>query len=354
MPETEASCRLLPPSIISARRARQSAKMGRTTTSTSIEPLLQGKLNQEYRSNAWETMKKDRPAEAALDTHRSKGLFHFDEIPQWQRDNEYILSGYRSTSGSLRRSLRSVFAVHNETVAINSHLFGSALFYALPFYFWKTVHARTSEATTQDYLVFTIYFVNVATCFLLSSICHIIWNHSPSYASSGNKLDYLGIILLMWGASVPSIYYGLHCNLTLQKFYWALMTAVALTCAIFTCTPSFCSPKFRSYRAAMYSGLGLTGVIFATHGILLHGWHEQSKRMALDWMILMALLNFIGAGMYAARIPEKRFPYTFDIIGGSHQIFHSMVILAGLAHHVGMLKALDYTRGPHGSCELGG
>ena len=315
------------------------------------EPLLQRWLDQKSKRVASSVAEKERPERPTQSDHGPEiDLLYFDQIPDWQRDNEYILSGYRRTSGSLRKSLSSVFAVHNETVSINSHLLGSACSYALPLYFGKTFYARTSRAEPQDYLVFTIYFVNVATCFLLSSICHIIWNHSPTYASVGNKLDYLGIILLMWGASIPSVYYGLFCNPLLQKFYWTLMTAIAATCAIFTWTPRFCSPRFRAYRAAMYSGLGLTGILFATHGVLLHGWSEQFQRMALNWMMLMAILNLIGAGMYAARMPEKHFPYTFDIVGGSHQIFHLMVIFAGLAHYVGLLRAFDYTRGAHGSC----
>lgn len=80
------------------------------------------------------------------------------------------------------------------------------------------------------------------------------------------------------------------------------MSSVATVCAIFTCTPRFCSPKFRAYRAATYSGLGLTGILFVTHGVVLYGWTVQRHRMALDWMALMAFLNFLGAGTYAARV----------------------------------------------------
>lgn len=341
--------------IMRARKNQRNPTMSKTKTSSCTEPLLQGQPHRHSRSAAMDAIEKAEMSRTNLRAHKTiTDLLRYDQIPEWQQDNEYILSGYRSTSGSLQKSLSSVFAMHNETVSINSHLIGSALFYALPFYFGKTAYVRSAEAKPQDYTVFTIYFINVATCFLLSSICHIIWNHSPNYASFGNKLDYLGIILLMWGASIPSIYYGLYCNPVLQKFYWLLMTAVAITCAVFTCTPRFCSPRFRAYRAAMYSVLGLTGVLFATHGVLLHGWNEQAERMSLKWMMLMAILNFLGAGMYTARIPEKHFPFTFDIIGGSHQIFHFMVIFAGLAHYVGLLKAFDYTRGPHGSCRMGG
>ena len=36
----------------------------------------------------------------------------------------------------------------------------------------------------------------------------------------GNQLDYLGIVILMWGSTIPSIYYGFYCDPGLQKAYW--------------------------------------------------------------------------------------------------------------------------------------
>ena len=52
----------------------------------------------------------------------------------------------------------------------------------------------------------------------------------------------------------------------------------------------------------MYACLGLSAVVFVTHGLILHGWSIQNKRMSLDRMGLMALLNLIGAFAYAARV----------------------------------------------------
>ncbi len=52
------------------------------------------------------------------------------------------------------------------------------------------------------------------------SRCHIVWNHSPPVASFGNKLDYLGIVILMWGASIPTVYYGFSCDPSLRLIYW--------------------------------------------------------------------------------------------------------------------------------------
>jgi predicted branched-subunit amino acid permease len=52
----------------------------------------------------------------------------------------------------------------------------------------------------------------------------------------------------------------------------------------------------------MYVGLGLSAVVFVLHGILLYGWSVQNQRMSLDWMILMACLNFAGGAIYSARV----------------------------------------------------
>ena len=62
----------------------------------------------------------------------------------------------------------------------------------------------------------------------------------------------------------------------------------------------------------------------------------------LDWVVLQGALYVTGAGIYAARIPEKWRPGHFDIWGSSHQIFHVLVVLAAASHLVGVVKAFDY------------
>lgn len=137
------------------------------------------------------------------------------------------------------------------------------------------------------------------------SVCyryHIISNHSPTVQKFGNQLDYLGIVILMWGSTIPSIYYGFYCDPRLQKIYWLNVSVLASACVVATLHPNFRHPTFRPYRAAMYAGLGLSAVVFIVHGILLHGFSIQNQRMSLDWMALMAILNLVGATIYAARV----------------------------------------------------
>lgn len=52
---------------------------------------------------------------------------------------------------------------------------------------------------------------------------HTFMNHSEKVASFSFQLDLFGILLLMWGATIPVIYYGLKCDPVLQLIYWILV-----------------------------------------------------------------------------------------------------------------------------------
>ena len=52
----------------------------------------------------------------------------------------------------------------------------------------------------------------------------------------------------------------------------------------------------------LYASLGLSALVFILHGVVLHGWAEQNRRMSLDWMALMAFLNLTGAAFYVAQV----------------------------------------------------
>lgn len=272
----------------------------------------------------------------------SRRLKSWDEIPSWQQDNEYILSSYRQATGSFKRCFESLGYVHNETINIYSHVIGAAIFLIAPIYAYQALYLRYPLATPTDIFVFSTFFYGVSICFVFSATYHIISNHSPKVQKFGNQLDYLGIVILMWGSTIPSIYYGFYCDPRLQEIYWANVSILAILCIVATLHPRFRHPTLRPYRAAMYAGLGLSAVVFVVHGILLHGLIEQKQRMSVDWMGLMAFFNLTGAVIYAARVPEKLTPLKYDIYGSSHQVLHIAVILAGLAHMFGLFRAFDY------------
>lgn len=266
-------------------------------------------------------------------------LWH--DLPVWQQDNHYIQSGYRPASNSYKKSAQSLRYLHNETVNIYSHLIGAVLAITSGVTLYTILEPRYETATREDVVVFSCFFLGAAACLGMSATYHTISNHSHAVASFGNKLDYLGIVFLIWGSFVPTLYYGFQADVRLIKFYWTMITTIGAGCAIVSVSPKFRTPQWRPFRAAMFVAMGLSAVLPVLHGMKLYGLATLTQTIGLRWVVLQGLLYIIGAGLYAARFPERARPGAFDIWGSSHQLFHVLVVLAAAAHLVGLVKAFD-------------
>ncbi len=287
---------------------------------------------------------------AELESYYRYHLLEWKDLPGWRQDNEYITSGYRAPSGSFRKCLGSLKHIHNETVNVYSHLLGGFLFLGLFFYvLWKISRYYTAIRHIE-YIVFVAFFVGIIICFFLSAFFHTIANYSEIVAARGVQLDYVGIVLLMWGAAMPSVYYGFYCDPNLQKVYWIAVSSVAFVCILVTFSQRFQSPQLRPYRAVMYTALGVSATIPIVYGILIHGWEIQNQRMGFAYVFGTARLDLVAAVIYSIRFPERWHPIRFDIYGQSHQLLHVIVVLAGLIYLVGLLGALSFAHSQRGQC----
>ncbi len=79
---------------------------------------------------------------------------------------------------------------------------------------------RYAQASVSDALAFSCFFVGALLCLGISATYHTISNHSPHVNRWGNKLDYVGIVLLITGSFIPSVYYGFFCDPIMQQVYW--------------------------------------------------------------------------------------------------------------------------------------
>jgi len=136
----------------------------------------------------------------------------------------------------------------------------------------------------------------------LTGSFHTFMSHSAKAFAVGMKLDFQGIILLMWGANIPLIYYGLICSVRLQIAYWTLTTVLAACCSIFTFQPKFSEPHLRPLRAATFGSLALSTFIPVIHGIIVYGYPVQNQRVALQWVLATLVFNTLGATAYAFKV----------------------------------------------------
>ncbi|KND89447.1 ADIPOR-like receptor IZH2 [Tolypocladium ophioglossoides CBS 100239] len=269
-------------------------------------------------------------------------LIPWDDLPPWRRDNAFIRSGYRQARASYGHSLRSLFYLHNESVNIRSHLVGAVVAVAGALYLYCVIHPRYASAAASDVLVFSCFFGGAAMCLGMSATFHALADHSEDVARWGNKLDYMGIVALIVGSYVPALYYGFFCRPMLLAVYLGLICLLGVGCAAVSWIEQFRTPRWRPYRATMFIGLGLSGVIPVIHGVTIYGCQALEDRMGVSWVIAQGAMYIFGAVLYAVRWPERSFPGAFDIWGSSHQIFHMFVLLAAATHFYGMATAFDH------------
>ena len=175
--------------------------------------------------NPFPANKDWRPVVAALAVPQTSRdatgppLLKWSALPAWQKDNQYIHGHYRPASYSYSTSFQSLFYLHNESVNIHSHLLGAFLFLCLSF----SIYAfREYPVSSSDIIAFGCFFLGAVVCLGMSAVYHTISNHSPSVNRFGNQLDYVGIVALITGSFIPSVYYGFYCEPALRKFYWAM------------------------------------------------------------------------------------------------------------------------------------
>ncbi|OTB08601.1 hypothetical protein M426DRAFT_316614 [Hypoxylon sp. CI-4A] len=266
-------------------------------------------------------------------------LLAWKDILPWQRDNEFILTSYRRASYSYLASLRSIFAVHNETANIWSHLLG-ALFFTVTLYQYFELSTTTSAVRTEDIIALSIYNLSVAVCFVLSTTFHTFSDHSPEMHKFGNELDHLGIVFVMWGTGISGTHFAFYCDSSLRNTYFAALSTTALGCGIFTLRPEFRKPAYRTTRFLMYCFLGASLFAPIIHRLIRVGGAELEAEMGLKSFLGLAVINFAGAAVYAVRIPERWFPQTFDLLGQSHNWMHVLVLTGALVRLRGLLEVI--------------
>ncbi|RNA22337.1 adiponectin receptor [Brachionus plicatilis] len=260
-------------------------------------------------------------------------------LPNWLRDNDFLLKGHRPPLPSVRACFKSIFRIHTETGNIWTHFIGAISFVAIAIYFWSRPNP---EIKFQEKIIFGTFFIGAIICLLCSALFHTFYCYSPNVSKLFSKIDYCGISVLTMGSFVPWLYYAFYCDALPKIAYLVLIGILGISCIVVSLWDKFSTPQFRAVRAGMFIALGLSGLIPALHYILVFGSYKAFNVGALGWLILMAILYITGACLYAARIPERLFPGKFDIWFQSHQIFHVFVVMAAYVHFHGITKLASY------------
>ncbi|NXG68294.1 PAQR1 protein, partial [Baryphthengus martii] len=262
----------------------------------------------------------------------------YDVLPDWLKDNDYLLHGHRPPMPSFRACFKSIFRIHTETGNIWTHLLGFVLFLCLGILTMLRPNMYFM-APLQEKVVFGMFFLGAVLCLSFSWLFHTVYCHSEKVSRTFSN-EHRGSALPLTGTwSCDSLLFiqsqaGLGGKGPV-KLIWSNPLQGAGTSAT---------------RAGVFLGLGLSGVVPTMHFTIAEGFVKATTVGQMGWFFLMAVMYITGAGLYAARIPERFFPGKFDIWFQSHQIFHVLVVAAAFVHFYGVSNLQEFRYGLEGGC----
>lgn len=278
-------------------------------------------------------------------------LYRIDQVPEYLRDNQYILASYRAYY-STPKCLQSLFYLHNETFNIWTHLLGGVLFIYLSVQLFsavllpryrhqgnvvlvsaaneKSVHVE-GERQLLPLLIFGFYSFSCLMCMVCSACFHMLIAHiSERLYSWAHALDYFGITFLVVGSFIPFCYYCFACEPTWRKTYLTMICSFGVVGFLGPLFRRWTSRAFATKKIAFYVCMVSSGLLPIGHIAYLNraGQHLPYIHGLLRMMFLYGL----GVFIYAFKIPEIFLPGRFDVFCSSHQIWHLCVLGAALTH----------------------
>lgn len=77
------------------------------------------------------------------------------------------------------------------------------------------------------------------------------------------------------------------------------MCVLGTGCTIVSWVEKFRTSEWRPYRAMMFIGLGVSGVIPVVQGLFIYGYRTLEDRMSLSLVIIHGVIYIFGAVLYA-------------------------------------------------------
>lgn len=266
----------------------------------------------------------------------------FESLPGWLKDNEYLRHGYRPPMQSFRKCFGSMFRMHTETWNIWTHLFGVVMFCVIALCVYVFGMSKISLLPWYEQLIIGAFFLGAIMCLSFSFLFHTVSNHSEDVAHLFGRLDYSGITALITGSCIPCYYFSFYCASFSRYLHIIILIVLCFLCLSICLLKKFAKPEFRVMRATLFIVFGSYSFIPGLQIVLQDGFTYANAAYSFSSMLQMASVYVSGAGLYAARIPERFFPGKFDIWASSHQLFHICVLIAAYIHYDVILNMVSH------------
>lgn len=234
------------------------------------------------------------------------------------RRRNHIYSGYRLETKSTPESLKTWFAIHNETGNIWTHLL-SAIYYIY-------VLAQVALTTEENHKAWDKFFLALQAfggivVFGCSTGFHTMENHCSS--QKWYFLDIFGQVFAICSAFASLLYFTFWNEPQLQQIYLGLFV-IAFSTTLYILFKK--TDSFLQWKELWLSGWIGAVLIPLAHAVCLESDHGVTAGH-LPLFVAGMLMAATGALLYITALPEAWFPGQFDIWGHSHQLWHICIFL---------------------------
>ena len=174
-------------------------------------------------------------------------------------------------------------------------------------------------------------------CLGCSAVYHWWVGYCRSTHNVLGRVDFAGISFMIWGSSVPLLYYVFYEDTFWKYTYLLGSTIICIVTLFFTAFPANIVLRV---RLMAYYTAGAFVIAPLVHSIYRWGLYSDHVRKYINdgYLGLVGFLYIFGTFFYISRIPERYFPGKFDLVFASHQIWHLTVFLAAYVHYYGAVE----------------
>jgi adiponectin receptor len=187
------------------------------------------------------------------------------------------------------------------------------------------IYSNPAKFSSQEDIFVMIGYLFCATfTMLFSSLYHTFRSQNEEYYHWFLSCDLRGILIMLLGCNMICAHFELRCfrKERLIIFFCILLCFVSLAIWVSKMVRERLT-KQRTVYFAIFSWFGFIAWLYRYY-------HTNGQNSNTLWPMGYSYLSIATALVVRAlRFPEKAFPYTFDIFGASHQIFHSIVVYSG-------------------------
>ncbi|EKM54205.1 uncharacterized protein PHACADRAFT_174704 [Phanerochaete carnosa HHB-10118-sp] len=288
---------------------------------------------------------EDALEKAAIDVTRAmrrslngSRLIHYVDLPERWRNNRFVTRGYRFIPlQQWPLIIMSVFALHNETVNIHTHL--------IPFSLWSLnlipLNPFAADVKLESELPELAFTAFALLCLFTSTIWHTMAGCAhPKGMELCARVDYVGIGWLISATVGTIVYYGFQGHDDARNNFLVLCFINGFLGSVFPFMDWFNDLKYRNYRILFFLTLAFSVLAPLTHLSYLYSTWQM---LAFIRPLVPSLLAYIaGFVFYATHFPECVLArpgetHWLDWLGGgSHAIWHVCIVLAIALHRHAM------------------